>query len=70
MWSVSLNSQSAGKGKTKEVIEREHSIMEETVTKKVPECIAECEFGYNSQGMIQKISATGSIEEVIKNITG
>ncbi len=52
MWSVSLNSQSAGKGKTKEVIEREHSIMEETLTKKVPECIDECEFGYNSQGMI------------------
>jgi len=69
MWSVSLNSQ-AGKGKTKDVIEREHSIMEETLTKKLPECIGECEFGYNSHGMIQKISATGSIEEVIKNITG
>jgi hypothetical protein len=41
-----------GGTKTKEVIEREHSIMEETVTRRVPECIGECEFGYNSQGMI------------------
>jgi len=52
MRTITLNSQNTGKGKTKEVIEREHSIMEETVTRKVPECMGECEFGYNSQGML------------------
>jgi hypothetical protein len=54
MWTVTMQGGGATKGgtKTKEVIEREHSIMEETVTRRVPECIGECEFGYNSQGMI------------------
>jgi hypothetical protein len=48
MWTITLNSLGTGKGpvgKTKEIIEREHSMMEETVTKKVPECLGECEFG-------------------------
>ena len=45
-------------------------MMEETVTKKVPECLGECEFGQISNGMIQKLAAMGSIDEVIKNITG